>query len=479
MSATKMLIVAIINFLLLVSLYIAIMVSFGREKNTKYEFRTDTSKFMKVLVNVFFIIFGVVGSAAVIAAIAIDGGENNNLPLLITVASIGAFSLLLVYLIYAQFEAIKGDCIYVRRFAKIREIPIKEVRSIDRHSNAYIVFCKNGVGFTMDSGTVGAEDLIKLIRERTTAKLYSISPYAPDENGSQNTRDDSQDTNECLVLVEIGREFRANAPAFKRRQVVTFVLTISLVFSLIVVGGLLIFFLAERPSGLIMVILGIPLFFAYLLVPARIKENIDKDLEHDDEWLGNKYKYQNSKVKGHSRGKFLQACIMLSVLCACSLCIGGVSGGISFSQKPVEESDLKSISGQFEYIRSVSDDYAIGLKDDPVEYRVGSIEESRFNKGFLNEVKPGDVVEIFIEKGQSLHSLNYKERTSWAYAYIIKSDSATYLSYEDYVLAFEINRSEGIAGFVVSLAVFSASAIGLFVSYLVYKRNEKLETISV
>ncbi|MCQ2797515.1 MAG: HPP family protein [Bacilli bacterium] len=474
-----MLIAAIINFLLIVSAYIAILSSFRRKKNLDYDLKTTASKFYKAVVNFGFAVFGAMTSAGAAALIAVDGEKANNLPFLIVAACFGAFSLLFVFLIYAQFEAVKGNRIYIRRFARIREIPIDEVRSIDSHSNGYVVVCRNGIGFTVDKRTVGADDLIGLIRERTAAKIYSVSCNAPVEPKNNSARDDEPQSDEIIALEEIGREFRENSDAFKRKQATEVVLVTSIAFLAIISIGLLLFFLAESLIGLVSAILSVPLFFAFLSVPARIKGNIDKDLEHDDEWLGNKYKYQNPKVKGHSRGKFLPRCIMLSILCACSLCIGAITGGVSFSQKPVEESDLKLVSGQFEYVRTVSDDYAIGLKGDPVEYRIGSVEEPRFNKDFFKEVKPGDVLEVFIEMDPNLISIKYKERTSWTYVYTVKSEFETYFSYDDYVLAFEENRNNGIIGFAVSSSIFAVSAIGMFACYLVYKKEEKFETVCV
>ncbi|MCQ2772514.1 MAG: hypothetical protein MJ238_04480, partial [Bacilli bacterium] len=164
------------------------------------------------------------------------------------------------------------------------------------------------------------------------------------------------------------------------------ILTTYVLMVAIVLRGMLLFFLTKRPAGIFILILFIPTSFIFVFAFFRVKENLEKDLEHDDEWLGNKYKYQNPKVKGYSRNKYIPRVLFLSVLCACSILLGAITGGISFSQKPLLESNLKQITGQFDYIRKVSDDYAIGLIGDGTEYRIGSVEIGHFDKDFIKEI---------------------------------------------------------------------------------------------
>ncbi|MCQ2772513.1 MAG: hypothetical protein MJ238_04475 [Bacilli bacterium] len=205
-----MLIGSIINASLSVIIYVAIVFYFSKE-NKKYELKTSVSKMLKVLGHIFYFLFGLIFSVGALIAILKEGENSVNLATLITSASFGFISLLFIFLIYTQFEAVEGNEIFIRRFIKIRTIAIDDVRSIDSRSNGFVIQCKNGIAFTIDIHTIGAEDFIKILRERTNSKIYSLSPYTNDDL-NKNNKVENGINEEQSSLIEIGREFRKFFP---------------------------------------------------------------------------------------------------------------------------------------------------------------------------------------------------------------------------------------------------------------------------
>ena len=130
-------------------------------------------------------------------------------------------------------------------------------------------------------------------------------------------------------------------------------------------------------------------------------------------------------------------------------------------------------------MRRVSDDYAIGLKGNPVEYRISSIELHETDRSFKEELHAGDTVYLYVDGTREDASISYQDKTAWNFAYVFKTDSKTYLSYEGYLRA---NARNTRIGFIICYVSSGATIIALGTipfAYVRYKKDAKKERIEL
>ena len=151
--------------------------------------------------------------------------------------------------------------------------------------------------------------------------------------------------------------------------------------------------------------------------------------------------------------------------------------------QPLKREDMVEVTGQFEYIRTITDrytyDYAIGLIDDTNEYRISDIYLMNFDNNFRKEVSIGTPITLCISSKASYSDLKFKDKTSYTYAYTLKTEAKEYLSYSGYVASFEQDHLDAKIIFIVSTSLFGLSFVGLGITYLVTKHNSKKETIEI
>ena len=102
-----------------------------------------------------------------------------------------------------------------------------------------------------------------------------------------------------------------------------------------------------------------------------------------------------------------------------------------------------------------------------------------FDESFDNEIPVGTLISVYIDPNRDPISINYEGRTSWTYAYIVKTDSKEYLSYDGYLKAFNNNKQVGVNGFIVCVSILGLSILATGISFVVYKTRSKKETIDV
>lgn len=475
-----MLIASIAILSLLVLGFIAIIILTRYPKAADFEIKTRTSNLIIGLVYFFFFIFGIGLSVVSLVVILSTGEKSNNLVFVIVGGGFGLFALLFVLLVHSQFEAIKGNKVYVRRFIKIREYDIKNIRTIDFVMNrTYSITGVPAFGFNIDKNTVGVEQFITLLKERTDKLL---SEQTSEEKEVDGTQIDNQDR-ESDILTKIGKEFRENYPKYRKNQLTGTLIIFAVFFFGLLGGSLAGYFSAKNVRWLIITFLCIPLFFIFLAVFLTIRKNFGKELKQDDKQLGYRHKFDNKNVKGAAKHSFIVSIIFVCIFGIGSLLIDLMMGIPSLSSSPVKQENLVMVSGEFEYMRRIpdryDDDYAIGLKNDSTEYRISSMDYEFFDKNFKNEVVTGTIISVYIDSNRDPISINYEGRTSWTYAYIVKTDSKEYLSYDSYLKAFNDNKQIGVNGFIICMSISGASVVGLGASYIVYKVRSKKETIEI
>ena len=96
-----------------------------------------------------------------------------------------------------QFEAIKGDTIYYRRFIKIKTMRIRDINTIERHGLDFIIYAKNGSRFSVSLGTEGLDILLKTIGERKD----SDSDYSEQENDTNGHKNHKQTFTTLISIV--------------------------------------------------------------------------------------------------------------------------------------------------------------------------------------------------------------------------------------------------------------------------------------
>lgn len=456
-----MLIASIISIVLLLISYLLIIIFGLRLKNNPYELMTFSPRWIKVVNHVIFVIGIIIASGSFL---------NVQDPIVISLLILGGFIALfgLVFLFFFtfQYEAIKGDSVFIRRSIRVKEIKIKDIAFINVIYSGYIITCKDGSAFSISSRTQKVADFIKMLDERR--KKNSDEPDSINEVATEES-----------TFSEVGKEIRDMIPTFKKNARTLMIATIA--FTLLAVGIIVgvSFALSEKALLILAIIFGvISLSFTVIALPI-MKKQYEKDLNQNDEYLGKKYLLLSKDVKGAAKRRF-KTNLKNFIIIACSmLVVAVISGLISSFQKPVEKSDLVLVSGKFEYVRHFSDDYAIGLKDDPVEYRIGSVEMKELDMSFKKELNEGDTVYLYVDGTRENHPFKYQEKTAWNFAYVFKTDSKTYLSYEGYLRA---NARNTRLGFIICYVSSGAAIIALGsipFAYFKYKKDAKKERIEL
>ena len=205
---------------------------------------------------------------------------------------------------------------------------------------------------------------------------------------------------ERITLAQIGKEFRENFPNYKRKQQLIYLFGFLSIPLIMICVSLILFITSKKPIWMICTVLAFIALFMFGKMFFVFKENIGKELQHDDEWLGDKHKFEDPRVKGSAKKRFKSSLALPIALIACSLLVGGLTYGIEGNEKPIPQSQLIEISGEFEYIRNSGDKFedeiAIGLKDDITEYRISSLDYPYFDSSFKTEVSIGEMVTVYI-----------------------------------------------------------------------------------
>ena len=460
---------AIVTMVAIAVLYALLNIFYKKADRSDYDFVTGPPKGFVIFGHTF---FGV-SFAAFVADIILYFFWKNAVGLWCIYGIALLFSLLallLIFSLYFTFEAIKGDEVHARRFFKTKIIKVSDIRNInnlgmmtvfsDRYGNAL---------FYADSPTKGLYDLIRMINERRAA-------LGDDANETKLYSEEGE-----ALLIKMGQEYRASYGERRKKFVLKFVL--------IAVGALIaivlsLYFLNPRALDEV-VMIGVMGAFALALCGFSFLTTMKNELKRDDLTLGNAYKFKNKRIKGASKDKFKKTRLVCLPLLIAGVIVGGIAAAVwATSDKEYSYDEYKAVTGTVEYCReqsSMKNSYiAIGLKDNPTEYRLDSIFVYEFDYSFFDEVKAGDTITIYIDTGEdhtfSMKGVSKKRFNSF---YYLEANGKEYFSYDDFVKSHERNDRIGDAIIVVGLAACAAAAIVLIATYFVCKKREKVEDIDI
>ena len=477
-----MLIASIIILAFFVLAYVGILIfHFIDLKKDDYECIVRTPKVLMIFAHVSYIVLCIGVSIAAVFIIAFVENETKGALIFLT-PFFGILELTLLIFVTFPFVAIKGNEIYRRKYISIKAIKIEDISSIDFYHHEHIIVFKDETKITVNEASNGANEFLKLIKERKEGKIYSLNINNVEQSEPIDDSQSPEINKERMTLAQIGKEFRENFPKYKRKQQLIYLIGILNYPFVLGIVSLVFFILTRKLLWLTILILCFVVFVMYGSIFFVANRNMDKELEHDDEWLGNKHKFDNKKVKGSAKKK---ARILLPSLIAYSLCslAVGVIFIIQANKEPVPQSQLVEVTGEFEYIRNsgdrFEDELAIGLKDDATEYRISSLDYPYFDLSFKTEVSNGDLVTIFIDKTSKVNSINYEGRTQWKYAYAVSAKAKDYFTYENYLDAFNKNQQKGTAIFIVSISLASLYLVAIGVSSIIFVSRSKKETIEI
>jgi hypothetical protein len=458
-----MLIASIVSLVLIVAIYLFITVFGIRFKHNSYELITGNPRW-PMLVGHVFITIGV----AFVGLSFIDILESAAPTCLVGGDFLAFIGLAFFYSFIFQFEAIKGGSIFLLRFIKVKEIQIKDIAFINPIFSGYIFTCKDGSAFSISAKTLRVKEFIEMVEKRMENNSSTEEQVSKDESSVQKTS-----------LSQIGKEIRNMIPSIKKNSRYLFIVLAALF--LMTTGVLAVLGVMQSNRFL--------LIFAILcclvgMVPALIitfttDKRYENDLKQDDEYLGKKYLFLSKDVKGSAKRRFKNNLVSGIITVICLVLMAVVTGIISSLQNPVEKEDIVYVTGEFEYARNVRDDYAIGLKGNPVEYRISSIELHETDRSFKEELHAGDTVYLYVDGTRENASISYQDKTAWNFAYVFKTDSKTYLSYEGYLRANESNRRLGVIMCYVCSGVAALSLGAIVVAYVKYKSDAKKERIEL
>lgn len=386
----------------------------------------------------------------------------------------GILDMMLFYDLLLDYEAAKGDYLYISRFFKVKEIYVYDIVKIIYIRQMIKFYNKEGKClFFMDINSLGVSDIKAHIIKKLNQ--YNRNLIIIDNNKTMNTSSNYV-SNAKEIYTKIGEEYRIKTN--KNIKLLTVLFVISIIALLIVI----IFF--HNSDSKLLIALGIILLIAiisfYNLRKKSLKELNSKDLE-----LGKKYYYLNKKVVGSGHYRYNHVSGTLITLCVMFNLFGILLGVICITDVDPVKNELELVTGKVQYTayKKVSKTYniIIGLEETNSEYRIfGTALDAMDKDEFFAEIEIGETIYLYVDKDYREDEGRVdKNKDSWTYAYDISTDKQHYLTFENYLIYEEQDDNLG-AGISITLGVLGiASLIYFFVYKNSIKNDIKNETISV
>lgn len=468
-----------ITVIIIFSIYCLIVLAgfifthFNKVDKSQYEIATGSNKGYLIFGWVFFAIGSLMDLAGLILIFVFANQEM--IMLLPSVGSLfGLLGYLLIFILSNQFEAIKGNIVYIRRFKKIKEVNIKDIFSFDFMPRlGFVALDKYGNKlFSMDIKSNKGLELVNLINERKAGRIYSNINELDMPN-------DNEETISNETLVKIGKEYRDSYPIRRKKRLVYFITFFSLI--IIAVLSFFLYLLLKKDSRAILVLFMVVLFVVmFIIITNRSLTYLKKELDRDDEWLGAKYKIFNKNVKGYHKNKaknitlILISPIILGLLSALIL-------PISYNQKIYKQDELVEVSGKLDYFYQINNgDYVLGIVDDPIEYRLDDMYLDYLDKTTFDEIHKNDNVLCLVDTDKPLsQNMKHTDKKEYKFIYTIKINEKEYLSYNNYFSCEKNNQRIGIIVGYVLLSIGLSSLLSLLVVNTTYAKSTKDEYIEV
>ena len=438
-------------------------------KKSDYDVMTSTNRGILT----FAIIFTTVNSAIIILGLVLLIIYPNRdyfmlLPAIGTMFGLLGSTLLSSSLI--QFEAVKDRTIYVRRFIKIKKIPIDDVYSVDRALGMrYIISDKFGDKlFSMDTITYGRAKFFKTINERKTK--YIISDVLEIDSSFKEERVFND------VLLDIGKQYRKNYYKKRKRYKICGIVGL-IVSAIVILETILIIYklgmgipLALNTSLIVTTVFGI------FNIRRRLNQ-MQHEISKDNEWVGAKHKYEDKRVIGHHKYLAKNIAKYLLAIAIVSIPSGTFTLPIAHSHNPYKEEELVSVYGKVDYTGILMDgSYVIAFEDNPVEYQIDSKFLS-YADPQLFSIEAGTNVYLFTDNREALSMKAEKfRRSEYKKFYVIKAPLSTvFISYESYYKVEMRSKANGLALGYTFLGIGTAALIAIPIICLTvgtYKKNE-------
>ena len=446
---------------------------FNKVNKKRYDVVTSSSK---RLISLDIVLLALSSMAIVLGLVLILLFPKNDY--IILLPSIGAIygflGLILLFIILNQFEAIKDSTIYVRRFIKIKEIPIDEVYAIHTTLLWKTLAFSDKYGdklFSMDTFTFRKKEFFLLINERKTKFICSDVLEIDSKHKDERVLDQT--------LVDIGKEYRKNY--YKRRKTLKTLMVIDLVCTAVSIflAALFLDFINSPISFSIDISIGLTLVYGIFRIN-RVLRQMQHEISKDDEWVGGKHKYEDKRVIGYHKHKAKIISFYLLFLSMIML-PSAVVLPYSYNQKPYKEEDLVSVYGTIEYFGLLSNGtYVLAFEDNPVEYQISQSQLLYVGLEFY-QLKVGTNVYLLTDKKDpSFLKRKDTDRKERKVFYVLKAPLSTeYVSYENYCQAVQRNRKTGLTIGYSLLAIGATSLLAIPVVCFTIGNYKKAEYIRI
>ena len=372
-----------------------------------------------------------------------------------------AISGLLSY--YYEYIINEEEIIINHILLKSRRFKLNKIKYILNYRNYYFYDKYNKNLFSLSKDILGVNNFVTKIKLKANLINYNERDLADNISKVYTNM-------EAETLINIGKDYRdkyykriRNA---KLQGVLSFLIYFSVIFLMCVIKSwLYLFFLIFMP----IVVLG---------VFSPLKKGHEKDLRLSNFELGIRNYLKNNKVKGSCK-------YFLKIVTCWSLAFFSLGFIMSLIFIPISLSSPKSyedmiyIEGRLQHGYYIEDEYiAISIDDINRQYRLSSIYVKYFDYTFFDDVKIGDKVSLYIEDRE--HNGKYEgEKIKISYLYYLKANDTVYFNYEDMVNGWIRNNNIGKVSSYVFGGISIASILVIGISYLVYLKKRKSESISI
>lgn len=319
-----MLIGAIIVLVFYILLWIFIDVYYLYfDKKRDYEIRVKISVFQIVFLHVILLPMSLFMPALAVYAFAFQTIDSSTTPFLYVGIFVASFFLFIMVVNYSFFVAIKDENIYYRYLFKINEIKIRDIRTIDvKKGRGFFVTTINGASFNVSCNDVEKNELLKLINERKNRETFSLDPNI--KTDIKKSGDGNINDYELNILNDIGKRYRENYKIYRRKTLLKYNLLFYIILSLFLTFSIALTVIYRDPVCIVPLAFCFVLFVSFLLIIDSYSNNLKKELEHDDAWLGYKHRFDDERVIGNSKRK-----MSLRVALSVAFLVFGVSGSVA------------------------------------------------------------------------------------------------------------------------------------------------------
>ena len=357
----------------------------------------------------------------------------------------------------SRFVGIKNDRLFVRVLFKTNEYRLDEIVSYEPARYGFFVHLKDGGGFAIQCVS---SDLDKILESIDGAR-------------EEIHKKPLLDVRQFEKAAIIGQEFRANYASNKKKSLIAVSMYHLLGFVLIAAIGIGLSLASGESRYLLLCLLSLLMLVFIPINVNKTAKEIDAKMKENDLVLG---AYVLTKMpfltKDNGRKWNIIWKASLGFLFFGAVLAGVTNVAVALDDGPLPRESLVAVTGKLEYTDSTSKYFMIGLKDDPIEYRVDSIYRGYFDAS-IQDKPVGEEVTIWINPDEKEKSNARNGREGWVDAYIVKTESETYLSYEDYAKGHDNNIQIARDIMIAGYSIIGLSAFALAAGFIIYKPSKK------